>query len=341
MSKFLITGGAGFIGSNYLHYVVNKYPNDEFVCLDALTYAGNYNNIKELEEKTNYKFVKIDIRDKESVEKLFKEEKFDYVINFAAESHVDNSIKNPNLFAETNILGTMNLLNAVRIMRDEEGHPVTRYHQVSTDEVYGDLPLDRPDLLFTETTPIHTSSPYSSSKASADLFVLAYARTFKLSVTISRCSNNYGPYQFPEKLIPVVISKALNDEAIPVYGKGENVRDWIHVHDHNVGVDLIVRNGRDGEVYNLGGHSERTNLEVVKTILKQLGKPESLITYVTDRPGHDLRYAIDSSKVEKELGWNRSYDFENGMKETIDWYVNNKDWIEDIKSGSYKDSYKG
>lgn len=338
--KFLVTGGAGFIGSNYLHYVVNKYPEDYFVCLDALTYAGNYNNIKMLEKKSNYKFVKMDIRDKNDIEKIFKEEKFDYVINFAAESHVDNSIKKPNIFAETNILGTMNLLNATRMMRDEENHPVVRYHQVSTDEVYGDLPLDRPDLLFTENTPIHTSSPYSSSKASADLFVLAYARTFKIPVTISRCSNNYGAYQFPEKLIPVVISKALKDEPIPVYGKGENVRDWIHVHDHNVGVDLIVRNGRDGEVYNLGGHSEKTNLEVVKTILKQLGKPESLITYVTDRPGHDLRYAIDSTKVEKELGWDRTYNFETGMKETIDWYVNNVDWIEDIKSGSYKEAHK-
>lgn len=340
MSKFLITGGAGFIGSNYLYYVINKYPEDEFVCLDALTYAGNYNNIKSLEEKPNYKFVKLDIRDKENVEKLFRKEKFDYVVNFAAESHVDNSIKNPNIFAETNIIGTINLLNATRIMRDEENHPIKRYHQVSTDEVYGDLPLDRPDLLFTEITPIHTSSPYSSSKASADLFVLAYARTFKLPVTISRCSNNYGPYQFPEKLIPVVISKALNDEPIPVYGKGENVRDWIHVHDHNVGVDMIVRNGRDGEVYNLGGHSEKTNLEVVKTILKHLNKPESLISYVTDRPGHDLRYAIDSSKVEKELGWTRTYDFETGIKETIDWYVSNKQWIEDIKTGAYKNSYK-
>ena len=341
MSKFLITGGAGFIGSNYLHYVVKKYPKDKFVCLDALTYAGNYNNIKSLEKAKNYKFVKMDIRDKESIEKLFKKEKFDYVINFAAESHVDNSIKNPNLFAETNILGTMNLLNAVKKMRDEYDCPVTRYHQVSTDEVYGDLPLDRPDLLFSEENPIHTSSPYSSSKASADLFVLAYARTFGLPVTISRCSNNYGAYQFPEKLIPVVIDKALNDQPIPVYGKGENIRDWIHVHDHNVGVDMIVRQGRDGEVYNLGGHSERTNLEVVKTILKQLGKPESLISFVTDRPGHDLRYAIDSTKVEKELGWTRTYSFEEGIKETIDWYVNNTEWIEDIKNGSYKESYKG
>ena len=228
----------------------------------------------------------------------------------------------------------MTLLNASK----EFG--IKRYHQVSTDEVYGDLPLDRPDLLFTEENPIHTSSPYSASKAGADLQVLAYARTFKLPVTISRCSNNYGPYQFPEKLIPVVISKALNDEPIPVYGKGENVRDWIHVHDHNVGVDLIIRKGKPGEIYNLGGHSEKTNLEVVKTILKHLNKPESLISFVTDRPGHDLRYAIDSSKVEKELGWDRTYHFDKGIKETIDWYVNNQDWIDDIKSGNYKNAYK-
>lgn len=332
--KFLITGGAGFIGSNYLNYVVNKYPNDSFVCLDALTYAGNYNNIKKLEGKENYKFVKGDIRDKALVEDLFEKEKFDYVINFAAESHVDNSIKNPNLFAETNIIGTMVLLNAAK------KYGVKRYHQVSTDEVYGDLPLDRPDLLFKEETPIHTSSPYSASKASADLQVLAYARTFKLPVTISRCSNNYGPYQFPEKLIPVVISKALKDEPIPVYGKGENIRDWIHVHDHNVGVDMIVRNGKDGEIYNLGGHSEKTNLDLVKTILKQMNKPESLISFVTDRPGHDLRYAIDSTKVENELKWNRTYKFEDGIKETVDWYLNNQEWIENIKSGEYRNSYK-
>ena len=332
--KFLITGGAGFIGSNYLHYVVNKYPNDYFVCLDALTYAGNYNNIKELETKENFKFVKGDIRDASFIDELFNTEKFDIVINFAAESHVDNSIKNPNLFADTNIIGTMVLMNASR------KYNVKRYHQVSTDEVYGDLPLDRKDLLFTESTPLHTSSPYSSSKASADLMVMAYYRTYNLPVTISRCSNNYGPYQFPEKLIPVVISKALNDEKIPVYGKGENVRDWIHVIDHNIGVDLIVRNGRVGEVYNLGGHSERTNLEVVKTILKQMGKSEDLITYVTDRPGHDLRYAIDSSKVEKELGWTRTYNFEDGIKETIDWYLNNTSWIDDIKNGNYQKSYK-
>ena len=333
--KFLITGGAGFIGSNLMHYEVKNYPDDYFVCIDALTYAGNYNNIKDLESFDNFKFVRGDITDRDLIYKLFEEEKFDYVINLAAESHVDNSIKNPTIFLTTNIIGTSVLLDACR------KYGIKRYHQVSTDEVYGDLPLDRPDLLFTEETPIHTSSPYSSSKASADLLVMAYARTYGLPVTISRCSNNYGPYQFPEKLIPVVISKALNDENIPVYGKGDNVRDWIHVIDHNIGVDLIVRKGKDGEIYNLGGHSERTNLEVVKTILKQLNKPESLITFVEDRKGHDLRYAIDSTKVEKELGWELSYNFEDGIKETVDWYLNNKKWIEDIKSLEYKNAYKG
>lgn len=332
--KYLVTGGAGFIGSNFMYYMTEKYPEDTFVCIDALTYAGNYNNIKPLENRNNFKFVHGDIRDNELIDKLFGEEKFDYVVNFAAESHVDNSIKNPNLFADTNVLGTMTLMNAAK------KYGVKRYHQVSTDEVYGDLPLDRPDLTFDENNPIKTSSPYSASKAGADLQVLAYARTFGLPVTISRCSNNYGPYQFPEKLIPVVISKALNNEPIPVYGNGQNVRDWIHVHDHNVGVDLIIKHGRNGEIYNLGGHSERTNLDVVKTILKQLDKPESLITFVKDRPGHDLRYAINSEKAEKELNWERTYTFEDGIKETIDWYVNNEDWINNIKSGEYKNSYK-
>ena len=332
--KYLITGGAGFIGSNYCHYVVNKYPEDQFVCLDALTYAGNYNNIKSLEGKPNFKFVHGDITDRELVDKLFNDEKFDVVINFAAESHVDNSIKNPGIFLTTNIIGTQVLMDA------SLKYGIKRYHQVSTDEVYGDLPLDRPDLKFTEETPIHTSSPYSSSKAGADLLVGAYHRTFGLPTTISRCSNNYGPYQFPEKLIPVVISKALKDENVPVYGTGANVRDWIHVHDHNVGVDLIVRNGKVGEVYNLGGHSERDNLTMVKTILKQLGKSEDLIKFVEDRKGHDLRYAIDSTKAERELGWNRSYTFEDGIKETIDWYLNNTDWIDNILSGEYKEAYK-
>ena len=301
--KFLITGGAGFIGSNYLHYVTEKYPEDEFVCLDALTYAGNYNNIKELEDKPNFKFVKGDITDRDFVDKLFDQEKFDIVINFAAESHVDNSIKNPEIFLTTNIIGTQVLMDASR------KYNIKRYHQISTDEVYGDLPLDN-------------------------------YRTFKLPVTISRCSNNYGPYQFPEKLIPVVISKALKDENIPVYGKGENVRDWIHVRDHNIGVDMIVRHGRVGEVYNLGGHSERTNLEVVKTILKQMGKSEDLITFVTDRPGHDLRYAIDSSKIEDELGWDRTYNFEDGIKDTVDWYLSHKDWIHDIETKEYQKAYQ-
>ena len=332
--KFLVTGGAGFIGSNYMHYVVNKYKEDYFVCLDALTYAGNYNNIKDLEGKDNFKFVKGDITDRDFIDKLFAEEKFDTVINFAAESHVDNSIKNPGIFLTTNIIGTQVLMDA------SLKYNVDRYHQVSTDEVYGDLPLDRPDLKFTEETPIHTSSPYSSSKAGADLLVGAYHRTFGLKTTISRCSNNYGPYQFPEKLIPVVISKALRNEKIPVYGTGENVRDWIHVIDHNIGVDLIVRNGKVGEVYNLGGHSERTNLTIVKTILKQLGKSEDLIEFVEDRKGHDLRYAIDSTKAEKELGWTRTYTFEEGIKETIDWYLNNTEWIDNILSGEYKEAYK-
>ena len=311
--KILVTGGAGFIGSNFMHYETENYPEDEFVCLDALTYAGNYNNIKDLEGKANYKFVKGDITDRDFIFDLFEKEKFDIVINFAAESHVDNSIKNPEVFIDTNIKGTLALLDACR----EYG--IKRYHQISTDEVYGDLPLDRPDLLFTEETPIHTSSPYSTSKASADLLVMAYRRT----------------------LIPVVISKALHNESIPVYGKGENVRDWIHVIDHNIGVDLIVRHGREGEVYNLGGHSERSNLEVVKTILKQMGKSEDLIEYVEDRKGHDLRYAIDSSKVEEELGWKLTYNFEDGIKETVDWYLSNQEWIDNILSGDYKNAYKG
>ena len=332
--KFLITGGAGFIGSNYLHYVVNKYPDDMFICLDALTYAGNYNNIKDLEVRKNYKFIKGNITDANFIDNLFTSEKFDVVINFAAESHVDNSITNPGIFLNTNIIGTQILMDACL------KYNVSRYHQVSTDEVYGDLPLDRPDLLFTEETPIHTSSPYSSSKAGADLLVGAYYRTFGLPVTISRCSNNYGPYQFPEKLIPVIISKALKNEKIPIYGTGENVRDWIHVLDHNIGVDLIVRKGKVGEVYNLGGHSERNNLTIVKTILKQLGKSEDLIEFVADRKGHDLRYAIDSSKIERELGWKRTYTFEDGINETVDWYLNNTDWIDNILSGEYKNAYK-
>ena len=333
--RFIVTGGCGFIGSNFLHYVVEKYPEDEFICLDALTYAGNYHNLKPIINKPNFKFVKLDITDRDGIDALFTAEKPDIVINFAAESHVDNSIKNPGIFVKTNVMGTQVLMDA------SLKHGVKRYHQVSTDEVYGDLPLDRPDLLFTEQTPLHTSSPYSASKGGADLLVLAYMRTFKLPATISRCSNNYGPYQFPEKLIPHTLERALNDEKVPVYGEGKNVRDWIHVYDHNVGVDLIVRHDREGEVYNLGGRAERDNLTIVKTILQTLGKPESLIEFVTDRPGHDLRYAMDATKAETELGWTRQYDFDTGIKATIDWYLANPEWIANIKSGEYRHAYEG
>ena len=327
--KILVTGGAGFIGGNFVHYMVNKYPEDMIVNLDLLTYAGNLETLKPVENKPNYKFVKGDIADRKFIFDLFEKEKFDAVVNFAAESHVDRSIENPEIFVVTNVLGTTTLLDASK----EFG--VKRYHQVSTDEVYGDLPLDRPDLFFTETTPLHTSSPYSSSKASADLFVLAYHRTFGLPVTISRCSNNYGPYHFPEKLIPLMISRALADGELPVYGNGENVRDWLHVEDHCAAIDLILRNGRIGEVYNVGGHNERTNLEVVKTILKALNKPESLIKYVKDRPGHDMRYAIDPTKLETELGWKPKYNFDTGISQTIEWYLNNKEWWQNIISGEY------
>ncbi len=328
--KFLVTGGAGFIGANFVMYMVDKYPEDEIVCLDLLTYAGNLETLKPVEDKKNYKFVKGDIADREFIFDLFEKEKFDVVVNFAAESHVDRSIEDPESFVRTNVLGTTTLLDAAK----EYG--IKRFHQVSTDEVYGDLPLDRPDLFFTEETPLHTSSPYSSSKAAADLFVGAYGRTFGMPVSISRCSNNYGPYQFPEKLIPVIISRALAEETLPVYGKGENVRDWLHVYDHCVAIDLIIRKGADGCVYNIGGHNERTNLQVVKTILNQLGKSEDLITYVTDRPGHDMRYAIDPKKLETELGWEPKYNFDTGMKETIQWYLDNKEWWENIISGEYQ-----
>lgn len=329
MSKFLVTGGAGFIGGNFLHTMVDRYPNDTYVCIDALTYAGNMETLEPIMNRPNFKFVHENICNREAVFKLFEEEHFDYVINFAAESHVDRSIENPGIFLNTNIIGTQTLMDACR------KYGIKRYHQVSTDEVYGDLPLDRPDLFFTENTPIRTSSPYSASKASADLLVMAYHRTFGLPVTISRCSNNYGPYQFPEKLIPLIIQKASRNESLPIYGKGENVRDWLYVGDHNNAIDLIVRNGKDGEVYNIGGHNERTNLQVVKTILKVLGKPESLITYVTDRPGHDLRYAMDPTKIETELGWKPTYNFETGIVPTIKWNLENQTWLKHVESGEY------
>ena len=329
MSKFLVTGGAGFIGGNFLHTMVNRYPDDQYVCVDALTYAGNIETLEPILKKPNFKFVRANICDREAIYRLFEEEHFDYVINFAAESHVDRSISNPTIFLETNIIGTSVLMDACR------KYGIKRYHQVSTDEVYGDLPIDRSDLFFTENTPLHTSSPYSASKASADLLVMAYHRTFGLPVTISRCSNNYGPYQFPEKLIPLMIQKGSRNEPLPVYGNGANVRDWLYVGDHNNAIDLIVRQGKDGEVYNIGGHNERSNLEVVKTILKALGKPESLITYVKDRPGHDRRYAMDPTKIETELGWKPTYNFETGIIPTIEWNLKNQEWLKHVETGEY------
>ena len=332
--KIIVTGGAGFIGSNFVFYMMKKHAEDRIICIDKLTYAGNLSTLKDVMGKPNFRFVKADICDREAVYQLFEEEKPDVVVNFAAESHVDRSIENPDIFLKTNILGTATLMDACRKFG------IKRYHQVSTDEVYGDLPLDRPDLFFTEETPIHTSSPYSSSKAGADLLVLAYHRTFGLPVTISRCSNNYGPYHFPEKLIPLMIANALADKPLPVYGEGLNVRDWLYVEDHCKAIDLIIRNGRVGEVYNIGGHNEKRNIDVVKIILKALGKPESLITYVTDRKGHDMRYAIDPTKIKSELGWEPETMFEDGIKRTIEWYLNNKEWWQEIISGEYQNYYE-
>lgn len=332
--NIIVTGGAGFIGSNFIYFELDKHPEDRIICLDALTYCGNLATLDEAMKNPQFRFVKGDIADRETVFSLFEEEKPDIVVNFAAESHVDRSIDNPEIFLKTNIMGTQVLMDACR------KYGITRYHQVSTDEVYGDLPLDRPDLFFTEDTPIHTSSPYSSSKAGADLLVLAYYRTYGLPVSITRCSNNYGPYHFPEKLIPLMISRALADEALPVYGKGENVRDWLYVKDHCSAIDLVMRKGQVGEVYNVGGHNEKTNLEVVETILQQLGKPESLITYVTDRPGHDMRYAIDPTKIHRELGWLPKTKFEDGIKMTIQWYLDNKEWWQNILSGEYQNYFE-
>ncbi len=329
--KIFVTGGAGFIGSNFIYYMLDKHPNYQIVCLDSLTYAGNMETLEDALKNPKFKFVKIDITDRENIFKLFESEKPDIVVNFAAESHVDRSIVNPEIFLKTNILGTQVLMDACR------KYGITRYHQVSTDEVYGDLPLDRPDLFFTEETPIHTSSPYSASKASADLLVLAYHRTYGLPVTISRCSNNYGPYHFPEKLIPLMIANVLNDKPLPVYGDGKNVRDWLYVEDHCSAIDLIIHNGRVGEVYNIGGHNEKSNLEVVQTIINTLGKGE--IKFVTDRAGHDRRYAIDPTKIHRELGWLPQTTFEDGIRRTIDWYLTHKEWWERIISGEYQNYY--
>ena len=330
----IVTGGAGFIGSNFIFHMLNKYPDYRIICLDKLTYAGNLSTLASVMDKPNFRFIKADICDRKAVYSLFEEEKPNVVVHFAAESHVDRSIENPDVFLQTNIIGTAVLMDACR------KYGIDRFHQVSTDEVYGDLPLDRPDLLFTEATPIHTSSPYSSSKASADLLVLAYHRTYGLPVTISRCSNNYGPYQFPEKLIPLMIANALNEKALPVYGEGKNIRDWLYVEDHCKAIDLIIHKGTVGEVYNVGGHNERQNIEIVKIICKELSKSESLITYVTDRKGHDLRYAIDPTKIHNELGWLPETKFEDGIRKTIKWYLENRDWWENIISGDYQKYYE-
>lgn len=329
--KVLVTGGAGFIGSNFVRYMVKKYPEYNIVNLDSLTYAGNLENLKDIEELSNYKFVKGDIADRQFINQLFKEEKFDYVLNFAAESHVDRSITNPDIFIQTNIQGTQVLLDAAK------NAEVKKYLQVSTDEVYGTLGETG---YFTEETPLASNSPYSSSKAGADLLVRAYHETFGLPVNITRCSNNYGPFHFPEKLIPLMIINALNDKQLPVYGDGLNVRDWLHVEDHCQAIDLVLHKGKNGEVYNVGGNNERTNIEIVKTILKALGKPESLIKYVTDRPGHDRRYAIDATKLCEELGWSPKYNFDTGIEQTIKWYLENQDWWKNIISGEYQEYFK-
>ena len=332
--NIIVTGGAGFIGSNFIYYMLKKHPSDRIICVDKLTYAGNLETLEAAMEKKNFKFIRADIADRQAVYRIFEQEKPDIVVNFAAESHVDRSIENPEIFLQTNVIGTSVLLDACR------RYGIDRYHQVSTDEVYGDLPLDRPDLFFTEETNLKTSSPYSASKAGADLLVMAYHRTYKIPTTISRCSNNYGPYHFPEKLIPLMIINALSDKKLPVYGDGKNVRDWLYVEDHCRAIDLILQKGRVGEVYNIGGHNERANIDVVKTILKELGKPEDLIEHVTDRKGHDRRYAIDPTKIHTELGWEPETKFEDGIKKTVKWYLEHKDWWQHIINGDYQHYYE-
>lgn len=328
MTKILVTGGAGFIGSNFLKYMVDKYPDYQFINLDSLTYCGNLENLKDIEDKNNYSFVKGDIRDIKLVSNIVSD--CDYLINFAAESHVDRSIEDPEIFIKSNILGTQVLLDAAK------KYKIKKYIQISTDEVYGSLPEEG---YFKETTPLQPNSPYSASKASADLMVRAYYKTFNLPINITRCSNNYGPYQFPEKLIPLMISNALEDKSLPVYGDGKNIRDWLHVYDHCTAIDLVLHKGKNGEVYNIGGNNEKTNIDIVKLILNELNKPESLIQFVKDRLGHDRRYAIDSSKIQKELNWKPKYTFEKGIIETINWYLDNRKWINHVKTGQYQEYY--
>ena len=332
--KIIVTGGAGFIGSNFIFHVMKEHPEDRVICVDKLTYAGNLSTLAPVMNAKNFRFERADIADVNAIERIFDEERPDAVVNFAAESHVDRSIDDPGIFLKTNIIGTGVLMDACR------KYGTSRFHQVSTDEVYGDLPLDRPDMFFTETTPLHASSPYSASKAGADMLALAYYRTYGLKVTVSRCSNNYGPYHFPEKLIPLMIVNALHDKPLPVYGKGLNVRDWLYVEDHCRAIDMILRKGRPGEVYIVGGHNEMRNIDIVKLIIKELGKSEDLITYVTDRKGHDLRYAIDPTKIHNELGWLPETKFLDGIKKTIKWYLEHRSWWEEIISGEYQDYYE-
>lgn len=330
----LVTGGAGFIGANFIFYWLKAHPGDRVVCVDKLTYAGNLSTLSAALERPEFRFVRADICDREIMDRLFGEERPDAVVNFAAESHVDRSIEDPEVFLRTNVMGTAVLLDACR----KYGTP--RFHQVSTDEVYGDLPLDRPDLRFTEKTPLRASSPYSASKASADLLTLSYCRTYGLPATVSRCSNNYGPWQFPEKLIPLMIANALQNKSLPVYGTGKNVRDWLYVEDHCKAIGLILRKGKPGEVYNIGGNHEMENIALVRRICQELGKPESLIAYVTDRKGHDLRYAIDAGKLQQELGWQPETGFDEGIRQTVRWYLENRDWWEKIVSGEYREYYE-
>ena len=326
----LVTGGAGFIGTNYIRYILENHPDDRIVCVDKLTYAGNYDNISEFQSENRFDFEHADICDREPVYAIVQKYKPDCIVNFAAESHVDRSVENPEIFLETNILGTAVLLDAAKHFG------IKRFHQISTDEVYGDLPLDRTDLKFDENSPIKPSSPYSASKASADMLCMAYYRTYGTPITVSRCSNNLGPYQFPEKLIPLMVERALNNVPLPVYGDGKNVRDWLYAKDHCRAVDMIVRSGKIGEIYNIGGNSEMSNIEVVKTILDILGKPDSLITYVKDRPGHDRRYAINSEKLQNQLGWKPETNFSEGIQKTIKWYCDNPEWVERIRTGEYR-----
>lgn len=333
--NILVTGGAGFIGSNYIHYMLEKYPNYHIINLDLLTYCGNLGNLKEAETDPNYKFIKGDIADYNLVDKIVSENNINYIINFAAESHVDRSIQNPKIFFESNIIGTQNLLEIAK--KYHEKSQLKKYIQISTDEVYGTLGKAG---YFTETTPLAPNSPYSASKSGADLIVRAYHETFNLPINITRCSNNYGPYQFPEKLIPLMINNALNNKKLPVYGDGKNIRDWLHVYDHCTAIDLVLHKGKLGEVYNIGGNNEKENIEIVKFILQYLKKPEDLIEYVEDRLGHDRRYAIDSTKIKEELGWKPRYTFELGIKETIEWYLANENWLNNVISGDYINYYE-